>query len=114
VTYLRRRGVPATVYKTKTVMDPRGNEVNVVDMDNPYQVHVWVYPQRSTRAEVVGQQHIEVTRIGVDILEDVDLWGRVDMLGKVYDIAAPAAYHHGTRHTRHWSFDLRERTVTSG
>jgi hypothetical protein len=111
---MRRRGLPVTVYRTKTVTDSRGNEVNVVDEDNPHTTFAWLYPQRSTRAEVIGQQHIEVTRIGVNVLEDVDLWGRVELMGKVYDIAAPAAYHHGTRHTRHWSIDLRERTVTSG
>lgn len=111
---MRRRGVPATVYRTKVSTDARGNEVNSVDEDDPYETHVWVYPQRNTRAEVAGQQHIEIMRIGVDILEDVDMWGRVEMLGKVWDMAAPAAYHHGTRHTRHWSMDLRARTVTSG
>lgn len=107
----RKRGIAATVWKTKVVTDKRDNEIKVADADGPHQVKVWIFPQRSARAEVPGQQKINVTRIGVDAsLEGVELWSRVEMLGKVWDVVTPPSYHHGTaRHTRHWSLDIRER-----
>jgi hypothetical protein len=90
--------------------DDRGNKHDVASPDNAHEVNVWIYAQRSARAEVPGQQGINVIRIGVNAdLEDVDLWSQVEIMGKVWDVAAPPAYHHGTRHTRHWSIDLRER-----
>lgn len=110
MTIQRRRGVPATIYRTKIEVDNRGNEHRVVDTLNPYQMAVWVYPQRSARAEVPGQQKINVIRVGIPgEVEDVGLWAKVDMLGSTWDVVSPPAYHHGTRHTRHWSVDLRER-----
>lgn len=107
--YQRRRGIDATVYLITEQMDGRGNPHKVPDLDNPVQVRVWYYPQRSAQAEVAGQQEINMTRIGVAPIEGVSLWGRVDMMGKSWDVANPPAYHHGTRHNRHWSIDLRER-----
>jgi hypothetical protein len=71
-------------------------------------------PQRSAKAEVPGQQQIDITRIGFWVnpedMGEVTLWSRAEMLGKVYDFASPPVYHHGTaRHSRHWSADLRKR-----
>ena len=110
MTLQRKRGIPATIYRSKLETDNRGNQVRVVDADGPHEVKVWIFPQRSQRAEVAGQVTINVIRIGCSAdLENVDLWSRVDMLGTTWDVAAPPAYHHGTRHTRHWSIDLRER-----
>lgn len=111
MTYQRRRGLPATVYRNKLVTDNRGNQQWEPDLDDPHHVKVWIFPQRSARAEVIGQQQINVIRIGcLPDLEDVGLWSRVDLLGKSWDIAAPPSYHHGSsRHVRHWSIDLRER-----
>lgn len=106
----RRRGQWVDVWKTKKVTDRRGNEVIVADPDGPYRVRAAFIPQRSSRAEVPGQQEINVTRMIVDPdLPDVNLWSRVDWNGSQWDVAAPPAYHHGTRHTRHWSIDIRER-----
>ena len=83
----------------------------MVDEEEPaYSLRAWVFPQRSAKAEVPGQQHINVIRIGTDVLDDrVDIWSRVEFMGRSWDVAAPPAYHHGTRHTRHWTLDLRER-----
>lgn len=98
------------VWKTETVIDDRGNEVRTWDPDNYTTVTVAQIPQRSQRAEVPGQVAINVVRIIVDPnIPDVDLWSRVEMNGRQWDIMTPPAYHHGTRHTRHWSLDLRER-----
>lgn len=108
--FQRRHGVPARVWRTKVVTDSRNNEQSVLDMENPHEVTVWIFPQRSARAEVPGQLGINVLRIGVDAnLEGVNLWSRVELLGSLWDVVTPPAYHHGTRHTRHWSIDIRER-----
>ncbi|MFF3249733.1 phage head-tail adapter protein [Actinacidiphila glaucinigra] len=106
----RRRGVPAKVWKTRKHIDNRGNEVLVADDDGPYEVRCALIPQRSARAEVPGQQQINITRMIVSAdLTDVTLWSRVEVLGTQWDIVTPPAYHHGERKTRHWSIDIRER-----
>lgn len=102
--------MPAKIWKTVVITDNRGNEVRVADADGPHEVRAAFIPLRSARAEVPGQQKINVTRMIVDAnLEGVELWSRVEWDGKVWDVVTPPAYHHGTRRTRHWSIDLRER-----
>lgn len=57
-----------------------------------------------------GQQDITIYRMLVDpSLTDVDLWSRVEWMGYEWDVVAPPVYHHGSRHTRHWSLDIRRR-----
>jgi hypothetical protein len=92
-------------------IDNRGHSVRTPDADGPHEVVAAFIPQRSARAEVPGQQQINVYRMIVDAnLTDVDLWSRVEWDGKTWDIVSPPAYHHGiTRHTRHWSIDIRQR-----
>lgn len=110
MTYQRRRGQIAKVWKTKPILDNRGNLVKVADPDDFETVTVAQAPQRSARAEVPGQVAINVIRILCDAnVEGVDLWSRVEFQGKQWDVVTPPAYHHGTRHTRHWSIDIRER-----
>jgi hypothetical protein len=106
----RKRGQKALVYQTGEVTDRRGNTKSMVDLSKPLEVRAAFIPQRSARAEVPGQQHINVTRMICDPdLPDVDLWSRVEWAGKSWDIVTPPSLHIGTRHTRHWSLDLRER-----
>lgn len=106
----RRRGKLAQIWKTGLVTDNRGNVVRVADAEGPYEYPVAQVPQRSARAEVPGQQAINVIRILVDAeIPDVDLWSRVVLNGRQWDIVTPPALHYGTRRTRHWSIDLRER-----
>lgn len=108
--YQRKHGMEALVWKTKRVVDNRGNEVLVPDSDGPHRVKAVFIPQRSARAEVPGQAQINVTRMIVEAdLTDVNLWSRVEWRGIFWDVVTPPAYHHGSRHTRHWSIDLRER-----
>lgn len=110
MTYQRKRGIPAKIWKTELQTDNRGNEHKVAVPASPHEVKVWIFPQRSARAEVPGQQHINVIRIGCAAnLPNVELWSRVEFMGKMWDVVTPPAYHHGTRQTRHWSIDLRER-----
>lgn len=109
-TYQRRRGLPAKVWRVQQQTDDRGNVHKLAVPAAPHNVSVWIFPQRSAKAEVPGQQHINVVRIGCDAgLTDVELWSRVEFMGKQWDVVTPPAYHHGTRHTRHWSIDIRER-----
>lgn len=106
----RRRGQPARIWKTKTIIDNRGNPVAMAEADGPHEVLAVFIPQRSARAEVPGQAQINVARMLVDAnLADVDLWSRVEWNGRLWDVVTPPAYHHGTRHTRHWSIDIRQR-----
>lgn len=106
----RRRGETALVYQTVIQTDNRGNKVKVADESNPISVRAVFIPQRSAKAEVPGQVVINITRMIVTHdLPNVDLWSRVDAQGRVWDVVTPPSYHHGTRHTRHWSIDLRER-----
>ncbi|MEU9126585.1 phage head-tail adapter protein [Kitasatospora sp. NPDC048540] len=106
----RRRGQTARIWKTKTITDHRGNEVIMADADGPHEVQAAFIPQRSARAEVPGQQQINVVRMLVDPdLDDVTLWSRVEYGGRQWDVVSPPAYHHGTRRTRHWGIDIRER-----
>lgn len=110
-TLQRRRGLPAFLYKSKTITDSRGNEVKMVDESAPpYEIRVWAIPQRSQRAELPGQQDIDIVRFGTEAeLHDVDSWSQIQYNGHRYDVVVPPAYHHGTRETRHWSIDCRKR-----
>lgn len=107
----RKRGQPAVVYPEKEVVDNRGHSSYAPDLDNPINVTAAFIPQRSSRAEVPGQQQINVTRMLLDSeLPNVGLWSRVEWNDKTWDVVSPPAYHHGaTRDVRHWSIDLRER-----
>lgn len=107
----RRRGQAVTIYKTKTVTDNRGTENIVPDFDvSPHKVLAWVVPDRSARAEVPGQQKINVVRLGTaSDLGDVNMWTLVEYNGRKWDLTQPPAYHHGSRHVRHWTLTLRER-----
>lgn len=107
----RRRGQIVKIYPTKIVTDSRGNESRQADMDgDPLVLHAAAIPQRSSKAEVPGQQQINVVRLIVNAeLPGVDLWSRVEYLDSFWDVAAPPAYHHGPRRLRHWSLDIRRR-----
>lgn len=112
MTYQRRQnGMPATFYPVMRVTDNRGNERVVHDPDNPVSTEVWIFPQRSAKAEVTGQQQVNVVRLGFRYeLAGIELGSRVEFMGRMWDVAAPPSYHHGAkRHTRHWSVDIRER-----
>jgi hypothetical protein len=106
----RRRGEEAVIYPTVIRTDNRGTAIKVADDSNPITVRAVFIPQRSAKAEVPGQTIINITRMIVTHdVAGVDLWSKVEAQGKVWDVVTPPAYRHGTRHTRHWSIDLRER-----
>lgn len=113
MSHQRRRGQDIIVYPRKNIVDSRGNEYLTPDLTKPRAMKAAVIPQRSSKAEVPGQQQIDVVRLIVDpdLGADVGLWGRVHYAGEDWDIAAPPAYHHGSRGTRHWAIDIRRRPV---
>jgi hypothetical protein len=108
VTVQRKRGQPLKLWPMVQTVDNRGNKT-LGPGGTPHETKGWVIPQRSSKAEVPGQQQINVIRIGVAVLPGVGLWSQAEWDGRLFDVAAPPAYHHGTRHVRHWSIDLRER-----
>lgn len=106
----RRRGQPVVLYRSKVIQDSRGNDVVTVDREDPHLTTAAAIPQRSSKAEVPGQQMIDVVRLIVkDELDGVTLWSRVEYRGEEWDLVTPPSYHHGTRQTRHWSIDIRRR-----
>lgn len=93
-------------------MDSRGTTVEAPDLENGREERVWITPERSSRAEVPGQQSIDIVRIGVDPdVPDVTLWSRVRIDGVDYDLAAPPTPPYGSRHVRHYSLTLRRRNT---
>lgn len=112
MTYQRRRNATSAIfYPVVTKKDNRGNERKLHDEANPLVRLVWQIPQRGGKAEVTGQQTINLIRIGVaDDIPGVALDSRVSFNGKDWDVVSPPAFHIGvSRHTRHYSMDVRER-----
>ena len=105
----RRRGSILRVHTVRTVEDHRGNAI--VTPDGPaIEVRAAIIPDRSARAEVPGQMHIDVVKAITEAdLSDVNLWSRVELDGRVWDVVAPPERHVGRRATRHWCLTLRAR-----
>lgn len=112
MTYQRRQqGVAATFYPIVKRIDNRGNEHKEVDLATPIPAEIWMFPQRGAKAEVTGQQKINVVKIGSKIeIPGIDIGSRVEFMGRAWDVVTPVSYHHGAkRHTRHYAMDVRER-----
>lgn len=110
----RRRGEVAEIHLVTKRTDARGNVV-----ESPTGEFVSVRgaftPDRSARAEVPGQQQVNIFRMVTSSdLSGVSLWSRVKWRGFWWDVVAPAAWHIGDRHTRHWSLILRQRPDGGG
>lgn len=107
----RRHGQTVKLWPTHKVADRRGNETIAADHSvEPFVVTAAVIPQRSSRAEVPGQQVIDIIRLIMTAeLPDITLWSLVEYQGDFWDVMSPPAYHHGSRQVRHWSLDVRRR-----
>lgn len=100
----------AQVWRTRPTADRRGNVVLAATDDGPYEVKAVFLPERSAKAEVPGQQQINVyTMIVQPDLDDVTLWSRVRWRGELWDIVTPPEHHGGTRQTKHISLQIRQR-----
>lgn len=103
------------IYPTVTVVDSRGDEQEQPGEDF-YEVLAWIVPDRSSRAEVPGQQEIDVYKVGVDpdtVLTGVNIWSRVVWNDEDWDLVAPPAHRRGTRHVRHQTLTIRRRTPSN-
>jgi hypothetical protein len=110
VSVQRRRGEWIEVYRLRESVDRRGNEIIEVDPTSTTRVRAAVVPERSSRAEVPGQQQINMVKALVALdTPDVHLWGRVKHDGQEWDIAAPPERHKGAAGTGHFTVMLRER-----
>lgn len=112
MTYQRKRkGTTATFYPVVKLTDNRGNQRKMHNEATPIVRKVWVIPQRGAKAEVTGQQTINVVRVGVSAdVPDLGINARVEFDGKVWDVVSPPAFRSGGgRHTSHYMMDLRER-----
>lgn len=111
--YQRRRGRIAKFWPVTENEDQRGNRVLSADTTTePYVRRAAEFSERSSRAEVPGQQQINVVRLIVDHeMPGVGLWSLCEWEGEMWDVIAPVAYHHGTRQVRHWSVMIRRRPI---
>ena len=66
--FQRRRGQSATIYMTKDVTDSRGNTQRQIDQASATDVVAVFTPERSARAEVPGQQQVNVVKMIVGAL----------------------------------------------
>jgi|BarGraNGADG00212_1021973.scaffolds.fasta_scaffold05401_2 hypothetical protein len=98
MTVQRKRGQDCVLYLTIPTTDHRGNDVKSADMANPV-------PARAAFVSSTG----DTVSMHIDPLPDgLDIWSRVGWNGGLYNVAAPPAYHSSmSRHTRHWSIDLK-------
>ena len=106
----RRRGQLCKIYPQRSVIDDEGNESQAPDWDNPYEIRAAFIPNRGSRGEVPGQLAINVfSMIFEPDLPNVGLWSIVEWDGKFWDPVTPPQHHFGTRRTRHWTMEIRER-----
>jgi|SRR5690606_15785283 len=110
MTYQRRRGQRALVYVAQDVTDSLGNHHREPDLDNPIEVRAAFSFERSNRAEVPGQQQVNVINmVTTQDIPGIDMWGRVWWNNSWWDIESPPAWRFGSRHVRHLTIQLRER-----
>lgn len=110
----RRRGEVAEFYAVVEVVDKRGDRVVVAEDVPRYVERVACYPERSSRAEVPGQQQINaVVLIVKSDLVGVNVFSRVFFRGVWWDVVQPPAKRNGYR-VRHWSVLIRERPDSDG
>lgn len=106
----RRRGQQVVIYPTKEIVDNRGHTVAMADMDHPVIRKAAVIPQRSSKAELPGQQDIHTVRLILDnAVSGLDSWSRVLYMGEYWDVMVPPQFHAGSRHVRHYTIDVRRR-----
>lgn len=109
--YLRSRyGGVAIIYRIVTITDSRGNKTQQPTAVNPHRVMAHASADRSSRAEVPGEQEVDVITLRVPFqLSDVGLRSRVEWDGGWWDVVAPPADRHGIKRVRHTTLVLRRR-----
>lgn len=115
VTWQRRHGHEIVIYPTISTVDNRGTASKAADLASPVTTKAWIIPDRSTAAEVPGQQEIDVIKVGIEPTTEldnaeIDRYSRVDWDGDDWDVVAPPSKRYGTRHVAHRTLTLRRRT----
>jgi len=104
-----RNAQDAIVYKTTTITDDRGNE-QVVVSDEGINIKAAFIPRSTREISTAGQAvHEAYTMIVRADIPDVGTWSTVEWRGEFWDVISPPEYHHGTRHVRHWTVEIRKR-----
>ena len=111
---MRRRGQRVKIYKARPQTDMLGN-VTWAPTSEYHEVRAVATADRSARAEVPGQMHIDVVKLITDAdLSEVNIWSRVELDGRWWDVVAPPARRVSTRQLRHWSIMIRARVDDGG
>ena len=106
-TLLRRRGERLKIHRSAPFTDGRGNET-YAPTGEVYEVRAAVIADRSARAEVPGQMHIDVVKVITNI------WSRIEWDGRWWDVVAPPALRSSPRRLRHWTITMRARVDDGG
>lgn len=111
MSYQRQHGTTVIFYPQKEVVDADGVPTLVADMDNPSApTKAAILPERGQRAEVPGQQVVNVVRLLVKRLPGLGPWARVEFRGRSWDIALPPEERLNVpRSSRHIVVECRER-----
>jgi len=110
----RDRGELAYIYPVIKTTDSRQNIIEAATSAF-LTVRGAFSPDRSARAEVSGQQQVNVFKMVTSSdLSGVSLWSLVKWRNSWWDIISPPAWHIGDRHTRHWSITIRWRPDSGG
>lgn len=110
----RRRGREVEFFGTVERTSRRGDTVKV-----PSDAAAWVTrcsesAERSSRAELPGQQGIDVITIRVSAARDVALFDRARYRNLWWDVVAPPSVRNGSRHVQHQTVLLRRRPDSGG
>lgn len=113
---VQRRGllrVKIEIWPTVERTNRRGDVVRGADVDaEPFVTYGSVSALRSQRAEVPGQQEVDIVRIAFNApIPGLDTTSRVRIGESLYDVVTPPSKRHGSRHVQHWTVDLRRRPV---
>jgi hypothetical protein len=91
----RRLGQDCVLYLTILTTDKRGNDVKSAD----------THPTPA-RAAFVSSTGDTVTML-IDPTPGLDTYSRVEWNDGMYNVGVPAVYSSLSRHTRHWSVELK-------
>lgn len=109
----RKRGRWIKFWPQEVTYDRRGNRILAVDLTKePTRVRCVLQTDRTNRAEIPGQQDVDVVNCIVPAnIPGMGMWARAQLEdnGRWLDVNAPPFYRHGTRHVRHWTIPLRYR-----
>lgn len=111
MSYQRKHGAAVIFYPQKLVTDADGVPTLVADMDSPsIPTKAAVIPDRAQRAEVPGQQVVNIVRLLVKRMPGLGPWARAEFWGRMWDVTVPPEERQNVpRPNRHMVVEVRER-----